>query len=303
MQLPEQGFAVEQREIWHRAELRADDEVTAWITNTGWSFVLGREDLALYPALEVIVTPSTGMDHIDVEACQERDVAVYSLLDDRESLEEISASAEFTMLLLLSTLRRLPRAAEHARNGLWRSDAEDELRGRELQGRRVGLVGLGRIGRRMARYCRSFGADVSYFDPYVESREVNRARSLAELVSTVASLVICCASTPETRHMVDAEILDGLGPNATIVNTSRGAVIRECDLAAFLHRRQDVSAALDVLEGEPGATQFESPLWKLVDNDRIVVTPHVAGATYESQHKAAVVSLGLVARHLAERGR
>lgn len=295
----ERPFPVEFREIWHRRELKPDPALTAWITNTGWSFVLDDDALDMYPTLDVVVTPSTGREHIDEAALRRRGIAFYSLLDDRPRLEDIASSAEFTFMLLLNTLRRLPVAVRAVRERAWRRDREDALRGHELQGRTVGLVGFGRIGRRMRRYCEAFGADVVYYDPYVDREDVARASSLGELFERADSVVVCCSLTEETEGMIDRDALDRLREGATLVNTARGEVMDEPALAAFLRDREDVTASLDVLAGEARGEQFSSPLIELVDEDRITIAPHIAGASYESQAKAAEIAFGLVERHLA----
>ena len=295
----ERPWPVEFGEIWHRPELEPEPDLTGWITNTGWSFVLSDEALDLYPSLKVVVTPSTGREHIDTAALERRGIAFYSLLDDRPRLEDIASSAEFTFLLLLNTLRRLPFAVKAVRDRTWRRDREDELRGHELQGRTVGLVGLGRIGRRMRRYCEAFGASVMYYDPYVDRDDVARAGSLEELFGAVDSVVVCCTLTEETTGMVGRSALDRLRQGATLVNTARGEVMDEPALAEFLRERDDVAVSLDVLAGEARGVQYESPLIELIDEDRIVIAPHIAGASYESQRKAAEIAFGLVERHLA----
>jgi D-3-phosphoglycerate dehydrogenase / 2-oxoglutarate reductase len=292
------------REVWTRADLFDDSKVTAWIVNPGQAFVLSEADLARFPALKVVVTPSTGKNHVDVEACARRGVAFYSLLDDRPRLEDIAASAEFTFLLLLESLRKLRLGIDEVAAGRWRQ-REDDMRGHELQGRSVGLVGLGRIGRRMARYCSAFGAKVRYYDPYVQSDQVERVESLEALFEHSQSVVICCSLTPETERMIGGALLERLPPSATLVNSARGEIIDEAALARLLHDRGDVAVALDVLAGEVTATQFDSPLLPLFRKEtRVTIAPHIAGATVESQSKAAMIALGLVEKHLrgASRG-
>ena len=286
------------REIWHRHELRPDPDLTAWVTNTGWSFVLSDADLDMFPALRVVVTPSTGREHIDRDALARRGIAFYSLLDDRPALEEIAASAEWTFMLLLNTLRRLPFAVRAVRERTWRRDREDELRGHELQGRNVGLVGFGRIGRRMRRYCEAFGAQVAYYDPYVDRADVRRAETLEALFSESDCIVVCCTLTEETTGMIGRALFDRMPQGATLVNTARGEVIDEPALAAFLRERRDVAVALDVLAGEARAEQYDSPLIDLIDEDRVVIAPHIGGSTYESQAKAAEIAFRLVEREL-----
>lgn len=288
------------REIWKRDGLRANPNLVAWVPNPGQGFVIDDAVLDLFPALRVISSPSTGRNHIDTAACQRRGISVYSLLDDRSGLETISASAEFTFLLLLNALRRLDTAVGEVHAGRWR-DREDDLRGNELYGKSVGLVGLGRIGRRMARWCHAFDAQVAYHDPHVDEPSLPR-KNLPELFATSDIVVICCVLTDQTRAMVGRDLLERLRPGAVLVNTSRGEMIDEQALAAVVRERPDLRVVLDVVCGEVTSTQFESPLISLHKEGRIVVTPHIAGATVESQRKAAMIALGLLRRHMAQSG-
>jgi len=286
------------REIWKRQELAPDPTLTAWIVNPAQGFRVDASVLKDLPALSVLITPSTGTNHLDLEACRQRGVTVYSLLDDREGLNEIAASAEFTFLLLLNTLRRLDRGAGEVTAGRWR-DREEFLRGSELQGKRVGILGLGRIGRRIARYCSAFGAEVAYTDPYVTSADTP-AVPLEELFSRSDIVCICCALTPETNGLVGAALLSRLKPGACLVNTSRGEVLVEQDLTRVLADRPDLRVGLDVLAGEPVGLHRRSPLLEFHRSGQIVVTPHVAGATAESQTQAARIACRLLRQHLGE---
>lgn len=284
-------------EVWEREQLQTDPTIVAWVPNPGQRFTIDDDVLEIFPRLEVIVTPSTGRNHIDSESCARRRVSVLGLTGDREALEAISASAEFTFLLLLNGLRRLDVGQREVSARRWRM-REDLLRGRELAGKRVGLVGFGRIGRRLARYCAAFDASVLYYDPYVHTSEVPAA-SLEEIFEQCDIVCICCALTAETAGMVNRPLLDRLKRQAVLVNTSRGEVINEDDLLTLLTARDDIAVALDVLTGEVTGTPLNSRLLTLHDRGRIVITPHVAGATMESQAKAAAIALDLLRKHLA----
>lgn len=288
------------REIWKREELAPDPSLTAWVVNPGQQFRVDGSVLRGFPSLSVIVTPSTGSNHLDLTACRERGVAVYSLLDDREGLNEISASAEFTFLLLLNTLRRLDLAVREVSEGRWR-DREELLRGHELRGKQVGLVGFGRIGQRVARYCAAFDSKIVYHDPLIVSA-ATPAVSLKDLFSRSDAVCICCSLTRETTGMVTAALLSQLKDGACLVNTSRGEVLVESDLANLLDRRPDLRVGLDVLAGETLGTQDQSPLLRFHRSGQIVITPHIAGATIESQTQAARLALGLLQRHLNQQG-
>ena len=281
-------------EVWVASELEPDPSATAWVPNPGQNFVIDDRILDLLPALRVIATPSTGRNHIDEAACARRGVAVFSLLDDREVLDTITASSEFTFLLLLNALRRLDFAVGEVSAGRWRS-REDLLRGNELSGKRVGIVGFGRNGRRVARFSQAFDATVSYYDPYVTSSDAEQW-PLERIFSDSDAVVVCCAFTPETTGMVGASLLQRMKPGAVLVNTSRGEVLVESELAELLEKRPDLRVAVDVLTGEVTNTHHDSPLLAAHKRGQIVVTPHIAGATVESQSKAALASLSALKR-------
>jgi phosphoglycerate dehydrogenase-like enzyme len=251
-----------------------------------------------FPRLEIIATPSTGTNHLDLESCTRRGLQVFSLLDDRSALEDISASAEFTFLMILNGLRRLDVGMQEAREGRWRS-REDLLRGRELQGKTVGLVGFGRIGRKLAAYCHPFGCRVVYFDPYVQSsveEDAVRVPELQDVWETSDVVVICCQLSEETRGMIRGDLIERCRTGALIVNTSRGEIIEENELVDVLRRREDIAFCADVVTGEVNDRHEESPLMTLFRSGRIVLTPHIAGATIESQEKAAVITLEFLER-------
>lgn len=283
------------REVWTRDGLQPDETVVAWVPNPGQSFTIDDAALRLLPSLRIIATPSTGTNHIDREACAARGVQVFGLMDERPTLSAITASAEFTFLLLLNALRRLDVACDEADAGRWRM-REDALRGHELWGRRVGVVGLGRIGERVARWSAAFEADVSFYDPYVEHPAFKR-KGLDEIFSSCDVVAICAALTDETRGMIGGNHVRSLPRGAVLVNTARGELLRETEVADALRDRPDVGAAFDVLTGEVRGEQMSSPLWELQRKGQAVITPHIAGATYESQTKAALGALRLLQRH------
>lgn len=280
------------REIWHYEDLRDQPDIIAWIPNPGQVFVIDDRVLAHFPALKVIVTPSTGVNHIDLEACSRARVPVYSLRDRRDLLENITASAEFTFLLVLNALRRLDIALEEVRRRRMRA-REDVLRGQELAGKKVGLVGLGRNGRRLSRYCATFEAQVFYYDPYVTDGHLQRL-GLKELFESCHVICVCCALTAETKGMIGYDLLRRMRPGAVFVNTSRGEVVCEEDLLRILRERPDLRVGLDVISGEVENRHHVSPLLPYHDSGQIVVTPHIAGATVESQTKAARAALEIL---------
>ena len=247
--------------IWH--------EVTVWVCNPKANFVINDKELDKYANLKILATPSTGLNHIDLDACAKRGVKVISLLDDRAGLDDISASAEFTFKLILDALRIPPP--------------------RELQGKRVGLVGFGRNGKKLARWCEKFDtASITLCDPLTSDI------SPLELFKTCDVVVVCCTYDKSTHHMIGAELLRSMKQGAALVNTSRGEVIDEYALAMVMEERPDLRVAVDVLEGETTGTQNPQ---RLISRGAIV-TPHIAGETYDSRTKAARIILNLLKKEL-----
>jgi D-3-phosphoglycerate dehydrogenase / 2-oxoglutarate reductase len=281
--------------MWTAEDVVEDDRLTVWAPNPGAKFVIDEGILERFPALEVIATPSTGRNHIDLDACARKGIAVYALIDDRETLDRIAGSPEFTFLLLLLLLRRPEVGLGETAARRWRA-REDDMRGHELDGMSVGLVGYGRIGHRLARYCQAFNAKVSYTDPYVEDSDIPKT-SIEAIFAESDVVFVCCGLTPETTDMVGGDLFRELKQNAYFINTSRGEVLKEQELADVLDERPDLSVAIDVLAGEVTGTQYVSPLIPFFDSGRILITPHIAGATFESQTKAANGSLRLIRRH------
>ena len=292
----EKIFNVQYEEIWSEDEIGDCNDIEVWICNPGQNFTITDSVLSYFPKIKLIVTPSTGTNHINRDVCFSKGIKVLGLLDNKNDLQSIRASSEFTFLLILNSLRRLDIALLEYKEKRWR-DREDELRGFELYGKKVGIVGLGRNGGNVARWCKEFGAQVSYFDPYVNSATFEKI-SIEGLFSASDIICITCTLSDETKSMINLNLLNSLKKNAVLVNTSRGEVIDENDLASVLSNRDDLIISLDVLSGEVEDAQFNSPLYSYAQDGRLLVTPHISGATIDSQLKAAHISFKLAKNNI-----
>jgi D-3-phosphoglycerate dehydrogenase len=261
--------ATEFRVISESKDLKYSEDTIAWVCNPSQHFVINVAVLELFPNLKIIVSPSTGTNHIDIPACHKKGVRVRSLLDDRKGLDRIAASSEFAFMLLLTMFKRPPR--------------------RELYEKQVGIVGLGRIGGNVKRYCEVFGARVLFHDPYVKG-----GVPLTRLFKQADAVVVCCTFGESTRGLINSGLLAMLKPGAVFVNVSRGEVVDEEALIVLAHQRKDLKIALDVVSG---LVQGTANYGKLVDAG-IYVTPHIAGATVESRTKAAKIACGLLKQEL-----
>ncbi len=251
--------------------------------------------------LLAIVTATTGLDHIDLKAAAAASIAVLSLRGESAFLRTVTATAEHTWALLLSLLRKIPQAANHVAAGGWQ---RDRFRGRELAGRRLGIVGLGRLGQMVARYGLAFSMRVEAYDPApVEAPPGVRLRTSLESLLPHCDVLSLHAPLDElTAGMIGAEQLALLPTGAVLVNTARGDLIDGQALLAGLRDGRLAGAALDVV---PGERQAEDPTRQaLIDlaaeNSKLLITPHIGGATLDSMRKTEIFMAQKLARWIAD---
>jgi len=224
--------------------------------------------MAQLPNLELVANFGVGVDRVDVDAASRRGVIVTNTPD--VLTEEV---ADFTLGLLISTVRRLVAADQFVRAGNWSASKVFPLSS-SLRGRKVGIVGMGRIGEAVARRCAGMGLDISYYSrsqkpglPYAYQR------SLLELASAVSVLIVVVPATPETDKIINAEVISALGPDGVLINVARGAVVDEEVLIDALTTGQLLAAGLDVFVGEP---QLD-PRFLTMSN--VTLTPHIGSAS------------------------
>ncbi|MEO0195812.1 MAG: hydroxyacid dehydrogenase [candidate division WOR-3 bacterium] len=222
-------------------------------------------------SLKLIVRAGVGLDNIDVEYAKSKGIEV------RNTPRATSISvAELTLGLMLSALRMIPYAHLSTKAGKWEKKS---LKGREIYGKVVGLVGLGNIGLEVAKRCEAFGAEIVYYD--VVDRRVYKRLELGELFETANIVSLHLPLTDETRGIINYPLLMKLKEQAVIVNTARGELIPTHDLVKFLKERRDVIAALDVFESEP-------PPKEILELENVIITPHIGAQTKEAQLRASI---------------
>jgi len=229
--------------------------------------------------LKLVARPGTGLDNVDVEYAKKKGVTV---VNSPESLVE--GVAEHVVLFMLALSRKLPAADQSTKAGKWEKNA---LMGRELKGKVLGIVGLGRIGKRIAEIARTLGMSVLFYDviaipPEVVASLGAKVVSLDEVFASADFITLHVPMTPQTAHMVNAARLAQMKKTAFLVNTSRGGVIDEAALAAALAEGRVAGAALDVFEKEP-------PAGAILSAPNTILTPHIGGQTEEAQTNAIVV--------------
>ncbi len=288
---------LEERELDRSGLLAAIPEVDVLIVRL--AHTLDREVLDASDRLKVIVSPTTGLDHIDLEYAIGRGVSVLSLRGEYEFLSSVTSTAEHTWALLLALARKLPGAYEHVRTGGW---DRDSFRGTEIQGKRIGIVGLGRIGVIVAEYARGFRMDVLGYDPAPRlwPDGVGRTNSLLELAEAVDVLTIHVPLEEATRGLIGSEVLKSLPNGALLVNTSRSEIVDSAALLSALEEGRLGGAALDVVPAERADDErLESGLIAYARvHDNLIITPHIGGATKEAMERTEVFMAEKLRRHL-----
>ncbi|KAI6706721.1 hypothetical protein NL676_009683 [Syzygium grande] len=223
------------------------------------------------PSLRLVVTTGAGLDHIDLAECRRRGIAIACAGDTYS--EEV---ADLAVGLLIDVLRKVSVSDRHVRRGLWISEGEFAL-GSKLGGKRVGIVGLGRIGLEIAKRLEAFGCAVSYNSRKKKpSVSYSFYSNVCELAANCDALVICCGLTEQTHHMINREALLALGKEGVIVNIGRGPIIDEKEMVQLLVQGELGGAGLDVFENEPNVPK------ELLALDNVVLSPHSAVFTPET---------------------
>ncbi len=261
-----------------------------WITPTSPSYWIDRNLLAHGKALRIVATPSTGTNHIDTAVLSERKIELISLKGS-PVIEQIYASSEFSFALLLAMIKRIPFAAGHARQGVWR-EREELFRNREVHGMKIGLVGYGRIGVKMARFAAALGMEVLAFDPF---KSITGEPHVRQLDTLEAMLPLCDIValhyhlTPETVGSFGREEFRRMKPGAYFLNTARGELVDEAAMLEALANGHLAAAAVDVITAEHLDGKCDHPVIRYArENDHLLVTPHIAGCTVDSETKAMV---------------
>ena len=231
--------------------------------------------------LRYLLTATTGLDHIDLEAARAASVRVVSLRDCPEAIRDVSATAEHCFGLLLALMRQIPSATAHVIAGGWDRDA---FWGTQLRGKRLGVIGYGRIGAMVANYAAAFGMDVVVCDSNPE-KVVPPARpaKLDELLATSDVISLHVTALPENRHLIDRSVVARMKRGAFFLNTARGGLVDEQALADGLESGHLAGVAVDVLAGEEHGDVSQSPLLVLARKGKnVIITPHIGGATLEA---------------------
>ena len=231
--------------------------------------------------LKIIARAGVGIDNVDVDYASQKGIIVVNA-----PYGNVNSAAEHTMALLLSLCRNVPVANASLKSGEWK---RAPFTGSEVKGKTVGIIGLGKVGGRVATRCKAFEADVIAYDPYIaEKRGDDLGVKLVSLEEIVRYADIITVHTPlnaETRGMIHAEHFPKMKDGVILINCARGGIIDEEAMLAALESGKVSGSAFDVWSEEPPATET---LKKLIGHPKMIVTPHLGANTFEAQKNVAV---------------
>ncbi|KAL2539232.1 Glyoxylate/hydroxypyruvate reductase A HPR2 [Abeliophyllum distichum] len=241
------------------------------------------------PKLEIVSSFSVGLDKIDLNKCKEKGIRVTNTPD--VLTEDV---ADLAIGLMLAVLRRICECDKYVRKGMWKT-GNFKLTNK-FSGKTVGIIGLGRIGLAVAKRAEAFDCPIRYYSRSVKpNTNYKYHSSVVDLASNCDILVVACALTPETRHIVNREVIDALGPKGVLINIGRGPHVDEPELVSALVEGRLGGAGLDVFEQEPEVPE------QLFGLDNIVLLPHVGSATVETREVMADLVIGNLEAHFLKK--
>ena len=242
--------------------------------------VVNREMMGALPDLKLICVAATGTKNIDLEYAKEKGITVKNVVS--YSTESVAQS---TFAMLLHLLNRLSYYEAYVKSGAYARGDIFTHHGPafwELNGKRLGVIGLGNIGRRVARIADGFGMEVVFYSTTGRNNNINYRRfDLDTLLGTSDVVSIHASLTETTRDLISYEKMKLMRPCAILLNTGKGGIINEADLARALNENIIAGACVDVLSAEP--IKSNNPLLKVMDREKILITPHMAWASMESR--------------------
>ena len=282
-------------------------EVQGIFTNPNRSKIyLSSDVFRKLPNLDFICTASTGTVHIDINECKKRDIKVISLKNETDFLAQVSSTSELAFALMMSAIRKIIPSVHDVYDGNWDCD---KFIGRQLGDLKIGILGMGRLGKIFSNYCNAFGSETCFYDPHVSSDDYPHARKyeqISDFLSELDVLSIHIHASDENRGFINKDILDMCKKDIVIVNTSRGEVINEKDIINHLYENPYSIYATDVISDEINHKE-KSPVYKYFQEQyplgNIIITPHIGGMSEGARFLAYNKSVDLLESYLMEKSR
>lgn len=236
------------------------------------------EELLENTKVQTINSCSTGLNHIDLDYCKKNNIKIQCHKNDYELINQLPSTSELAFGLMLSLLRNIPECNNHVSRYYW---DYTQFMGRQVKDLKIGIIGYGRLGKMMKKYCDAFSAKTYIYDPYIDVEQT----SLEEIFTKCDVVSLHVHVTDETKYMISKKLLGLSEKGLYIINTSRGEIVNENDIVQALDNKL-LGYGTDVIENEFDDIT-KSPIIKAMNKGKnIIVTPHIGGMTIEGQTKA-----------------
>ncbi len=259
--------------------LLLSNHIDTIVCNPNQQFYKIDEELLNATHVTLINTCSTGLNHIDLDYCKNNNIKIQCHKNDLELINQLPSTAELAFGLMLSLLRSIPECNNHVSRYYW---DYTQFMGRQVKDLKIGIIGYGRLGKMMEKYCKAFDAETFVYDPYVNTPQT----SLKQMFQICDVISLHVHVTDETKYMINKDLFGFIKKDCYIINTSRGEIVNELDVVDALNTGKLTGYGTDVIENEFDDIT-KSPVIKAMNKGKnIIVTPHIGGMTIEGQTKA-----------------
>lgn len=266
--------------------IKMKKQIVAWLTSTDGNLQIDNKIIMNFENLKYILSPSTGLTHINKQL--DKKIKIFHL--NKSMSKKIMASSEYAIGQIINLARNISLSQSVVKDGNWRNKQEN-LRGHELSYFNFGILGYGRIGKNIAKFFKSFGYKFSYYDPYVKDKKAKRFLNLKKFLKSINFLIISSKLNQENKNLLNYDKLKFLKRESIIFNVSRGEIIDEKDLKRLIKKKY-FTVGLDVISNEHTLLDKKNHLIEFSrNNEKVIITPHIAGLTFESENKAITMML------------
>ncbi len=261
--------------------LKKNKDIQAIFCNPNRQGYILNKDILQNSSIKLINTASTGLNHINLNDCKKLNIKIFSLTKDFKLLKKLPSTSELSFGLMINLLRNIFASFKSVENKKW--DYTPFI-GQELSSLTIGIIGLGRLGNLMAKYAKTFGMKVYYYDPFKKTKKF-RKTNLKKLIQVSDVISVHAHVSNQTRHILNKKNLKFAQKKPIIVNTARGEIVNEKDIIWCFKKKLISGYGADVIENEFTDIK-KSPIIKNINRYNIIVTPHIGGMTYQGQLKA-----------------
>ncbi len=265
-----------------KKEIISSDKKKVVAIITKLKFNIDKEILKQFKNLKYIICNTTGIDHIDLNFCKTKKIQIISLKNEKIFMKKINSTAEFTFGLLLSLVRKIPFAFNDVIKMNWK---RNNFIGRDLYNMSLGIIGMGRNGKKIANYAKAFGMKVYYCERRRNKKKIKglvKILNLESLVKKVDIVVITCSLNSSSHNLINSKIFKLFKKGSYLINTSRGEIICEKSLLKALKQKRIFGAALDVIQNERNLKKNNILIKYAKRYSNLIITPHIGGANIDA---------------------